>query len=118
MCTREPQFLNPCHVPRIEGKHVSDSIWAYVKPHGIFFSFSVQQQLFTSAAFGHLFSSLYADQVTNSSYRQYIVLIVVKMGIGDYSPGSIWYYAPNKAAPVVFIILFSVSGALHAWQTM
>ncbi|KAI4946605.1 hypothetical protein J4E91_007294 [Alternaria rosae] len=40
------------------------------------------------------------------------------MGMGDYSPGSIWYYAPNKAAPIVFIILFSISGALHAWQTI
>ncbi|KAF2128919.1 hypothetical protein P153DRAFT_291953 [Dothidotthia symphoricarpi CBS 119687] len=39
------------------------------------------------------------------------------MGMGDYSPGSKWYYAPNKIAPIIFIILFSVSGALHAWQT-
>lgn len=40
------------------------------------------------------------------------------MGMGDYSPGSVWYYAPNKAAPVVFIILFLISGVLHAYQTM
>jgi hypothetical protein len=40
------------------------------------------------------------------------------MGMGDYSPGSVWYYGPNKAAPIVFIILFFISGALHAWQTM
>ncbi|KAJ8115543.1 hypothetical protein OPT61_g2838 [Boeremia exigua] len=40
------------------------------------------------------------------------------MGMGDYSPGSVWYYAPDKAAPIVFIILFSLSGALHAYQTI
>lgn len=40
------------------------------------------------------------------------------MGMGDYSPGSVWYYAPNKAAPIVFIILFFISGALHAYQTI
>ncbi|KAF2660167.1 hypothetical protein K491DRAFT_649702 [Lophiostoma macrostomum CBS 122681] len=40
------------------------------------------------------------------------------MGMGDYSPGSVWYYAPNKAAPIVFIILFFISGVLHAWQTI
>ncbi|KAF1944921.1 hypothetical protein EJ02DRAFT_452010 [Clathrospora elynae] len=40
------------------------------------------------------------------------------MGMRDWSPGSVWYYAPNKAAPIVFIILFSISGALHAWKRM
>jgi hypothetical protein len=40
------------------------------------------------------------------------------MGMGDYSPGSKWYYAPNKVAPIIFIILFLISGAVHTWQTM
>lgn len=40
------------------------------------------------------------------------------MGLGDYSPGSVWYYAPNKAAPILFIILFAVSGIVHTWQTI
>ncbi|KAF2810789.1 uncharacterized protein BDZ99DRAFT_497746 [Mytilinidion resinicola] len=40
------------------------------------------------------------------------------MGLGDYSPGSIWYYAPNKVAPIVFIVLFLISGIIHAWQTI
>ncbi|KAH6642788.1 RTA1 like protein-domain-containing protein [Boeremia exigua] len=40
------------------------------------------------------------------------------MGMGDYSPGSVWYYAPNKVAPIIFIILFTLSGALHAYQTI
>ncbi|KAF1961106.1 hypothetical protein CC80DRAFT_230042 [Byssothecium circinans] len=39
------------------------------------------------------------------------------MGMGDYSPGSIWYYAPNKPAPIVFIVLFFLSGTLHTYQT-
>lgn len=56
------------------------------------------------------------------------------MGMGDYckstaitcktswliyaAPGSIWYYAPNKAAPILFIVLFFISGVIHAWQTI
>ena len=40
------------------------------------------------------------------------------MGMGDYSPGSVWYYAPNKAAPILFIILFAISGTIHAYQTL
>ncbi|KAL5399870.1 hypothetical protein PMIN06_002667 [Paraphaeosphaeria minitans] len=40
------------------------------------------------------------------------------MGMGDYSSGSIWYYAPDKAAPIVFIVLFFISGVIHAWQTV
>lgn len=33
------------------------------------------------------------------------------------APGSVWFYAPNKAAPIVFTVLFCLSGAVHAWQT-
>ncbi|KAF2016609.1 hypothetical protein BU24DRAFT_391918 [Aaosphaeria arxii CBS 175.79] len=40
------------------------------------------------------------------------------MGMGDYSPGSVWYYAPNKAAPIVFIVLFLISGVIHTYQTI
>jgi hypothetical protein len=40
------------------------------------------------------------------------------MGLGDYSPGSKWYYAPNKGAPIAFIILFFISGVVHAYQTL
>jgi hypothetical protein len=40
------------------------------------------------------------------------------MGMGDYSPGSKWFYAPNKVAPIIFIIVFFVSGVLHAFQTV
>ncbi|PSN68500.1 hypothetical protein BS50DRAFT_367167 [Corynespora cassiicola Philippines] len=40
------------------------------------------------------------------------------MGMGDYSPGSVWYYAPNRVAPIVFIVLFFISGAIHVWQTI
>ncbi|CAI6333981.1 unnamed protein product [Periconia digitata] len=40
------------------------------------------------------------------------------MAMGKYSPGSIWFYAPNKVAPIVFIVLFFISGILHAWQTI
>ncbi|MBE7181293.1 MAG: RTA1 domain-containing protein [Terriglobus roseus] len=30
--------------------------------------------------------------------------------------GSVWYYAPNKVAPIVFAALFFVSGLVHLWQ--
>ncbi|KAF2205414.1 hypothetical protein GQ43DRAFT_477383 [Delitschia confertaspora ATCC 74209] len=40
------------------------------------------------------------------------------MGLGDYSPGSIWYYAPNKGAPIAFIILFFISCCIHTYQTL
>ncbi|KAF2736844.1 hypothetical protein EJ04DRAFT_462272 [Polyplosphaeria fusca] len=40
------------------------------------------------------------------------------MGMGDYSPGSVWYYAPNKIAPIIFIVLFFISGSIHAFQTI
>jgi hypothetical protein len=32
--------------------------------------------------------------------------------------GSLWFYAPNKEAPVVFALLFLVSGILHGYQCM
>jgi len=32
--------------------------------------------------------------------------------------GSLWFYAPNKGAPVVWAFLFLVSGLWHAWQCM
>ncbi|KAL2072120.1 hypothetical protein VTL71DRAFT_11463 [Oculimacula yallundae] len=35
---------------------------------------------------------------------------------GKYVDGSLWFYAPNKGAPVVFAFLFLVSGVWHAWQ--
>jgi hypothetical protein len=35
---------------------------------------------------------------------------------GIIVPGSMWYYAPNKIAPIIFIVLFFVSGGVHVWQ--
>ncbi|PMD42339.1 hypothetical protein L207DRAFT_632118 [Hyaloscypha variabilis F] len=37
---------------------------------------------------------------------------------GQYVNGSLWFYAPNKVAPVVWALLFLVSGVTHAWQCM
>jgi hypothetical protein len=34
----------------------------------------------------------------------------------DQVDGSLWFYAPNKEAPVVFAFLFTVSMVLHAYQ--
>jgi hypothetical protein len=32
--------------------------------------------------------------------------------------GSLWIYAPNKGAPVIWAVLFAVSMGLHIWQCM
>lgn len=35
---------------------------------------------------------------------------------GQYVNGSLWFYAPNKGAPVVWAVLFAISGGTHAYQ--
>ncbi|KAJ5760523.1 RTA-like protein [Penicillium odoratum] len=35
----------------------------------------------------------------------------------SYQDGSLWFYAPNKGAPIAFAILFAISGAIHFYQT-
>jgi hypothetical protein len=32
--------------------------------------------------------------------------------------GSIWFYAPNKGAPVFFTVAFAASGGYHVYQCM
>ncbi|PSR77227.1 hypothetical protein BD289DRAFT_151876 [Coniella lustricola] len=36
---------------------------------------------------------------------------------GQYVPGSLWIYAPNKGAPVFFAVAFGASTAWQLWQT-
>lgn len=33
-------------------------------------------------------------------------------------PGSIWFYAPNKGAPVAWTFFFAASCVVHIWQCM
>lgn len=33
-------------------------------------------------------------------------------------PGSVFFYAPNKGAPVFFAVAFAISGAFHIYQCM
>lgn len=35
---------------------------------------------------------------------------------GQYVPGSVYFYAPDKGAPVFFTLAFAVTGAWHLWQ--
>ncbi|KAF7719749.1 Uncharacterized protein PECH_005690 [Penicillium ucsense] len=35
----------------------------------------------------------------------------------SYQNGSLWYYAPDKGATIVFAILFAISGIVHLYQT-
>lgn len=35
---------------------------------------------------------------------------------GKYVDGSLWVYAPNKVAPVIWAVLFFTSGVIHAYQ--
>ncbi|KAK8091811.1 hypothetical protein PG997_002172 [Apiospora hydei] len=37
---------------------------------------------------------------------------------GRYVDGSVWFYAPNKGAPIFFAIAFFASGCCHLWQTI
>jgi hypothetical protein len=37
--------------------------------------------------------------------------------MGGHVDGSIYYYAPNKVAPVIFTVLFFSSGMIHFYQT-
>ncbi|KAK3301532.1 uncharacterized protein B0H64DRAFT_41227 [Chaetomium fimeti] len=38
------------------------------------------------------------------------------METGEYVEGSVYFYAPNKGAPVFFAVAFAASGALHTWK--
>ncbi|KAL2163729.1 hypothetical protein VTH06DRAFT_5787 [Thermothelomyces fergusii] len=38
------------------------------------------------------------------------------MALGEYVDGSVYFYAPNKGAPVFFAVAFAVSGAHHAYS--
>lgn len=37
---------------------------------------------------------------------------------GKYVENSIWFYAPVKPAPIIFLILFLLSFTLHLYQTI
>ncbi|KAI2635556.1 RTA1 like protein-domain-containing protein [Hypomontagnella submonticulosa] len=37
---------------------------------------------------------------------------------GKYVDGSIWFYAPNKGAPIFFAIAYAATGIWHAWQAV
>ncbi|KAI9792944.1 MAG: hypothetical protein M1816_001266 [Peltula sp. TS41687] len=36
--------------------------------------------------------------------------------MGAYVKSSVWYYAPNKVAPIVFAVLFFISACIHVFQ--
>ncbi|KAJ4291553.1 hypothetical protein N0V88_006151 [Collariella sp. IMI 366227] len=38
------------------------------------------------------------------------------MGSGEPVPGSVYFYAPNKGAPVFFAVAFAASGFFHIYQ--
>ncbi|EOD42876.1 putative rta1 domain protein [Neofusicoccum parvum UCRNP2] len=38
--------------------------------------------------------------------------------MSNYVEGSMWYYAPSKVAPIIFMILFLLSGLAHLYQTI
>ena len=46
------------------------------------------------------------------------ILLPPPLHIADFVEvdGSLWLYAPNKVAPVVWTVLFAVSMGLHIWQ--
>lgn len=38
--------------------------------------------------------------------------------MSSYVQSSLWYYTPNKGAPIAFALLFLFSGLLHTYQTL
>ncbi|KAI9703065.1 MAG: hypothetical protein M1820_005937 [Bogoriella megaspora] len=38
--------------------------------------------------------------------------------MSTYVENSVWFYDPNKAAPILFIILFFLTATLHTYQTL
>ncbi|PKS12318.1 hypothetical protein jhhlp_001618 [Lomentospora prolificans] len=40
------------------------------------------------------------------------------MAYGEYVPGSYYFYAPNKGAPIFFAIAFALTGAFHLYQNI
>ncbi|KAJ5103499.1 RTA-like protein [Penicillium argentinense] len=36
----------------------------------------------------------------------------------SYQEGSLWFYAPNKGAPIAFAVLFALSGGIHFYQCL
>ncbi|EKG09463.1 RTA-like protein [Macrophomina phaseolina MS6] len=38
--------------------------------------------------------------------------------MSEYVEGSMWYYAPNKVLPIVFMTLFLLSGLMHLYQNI
>ncbi|KAI1771598.1 RTA1 like protein-domain-containing protein [Hypoxylon cercidicola] len=37
---------------------------------------------------------------------------------GQYVDGSVWFFAPNKGAPIFFAVAYLVTGAVHFWQAL
>ncbi|KAI9679207.1 MAG: hypothetical protein M1817_005226 [Caeruleum heppii] len=38
--------------------------------------------------------------------------------MSDYAEGSHWYYAPNKVAPIVFIVILCLASSAHVYYTV
>jgi hypothetical protein len=57
--------------------------------------------------------------IEERSYRKYYTIFEILI-LPDHAkePGSLWFYAPNKGAPIAFAILFAISGAVHFYQTL
>lgn len=41
-----------------------------------------------------------------------------KLTPSDLVQGSVYFYAPNKGAPVFFAVAFALSGCFHTYQCM
>ncbi len=58
----------------------------------------------------------FVSLTTNSqTEKSHLDELFIKMT--QYAEGSLFYYAPNKVAPIVFSALFLLSGLLHFYQT-
>lgn len=56
--------------------------------------------------------------VVDTCWEQLVFTLHERILTRRIVPDSLWYYAPNKGAPVFFAVAFGISTAYHLWQTM
>lgn len=64
----------------------------------------------------YVFTMNFRSLTTNSQNKK-ILFGQAFTKMTQYAEGSLFYYAPNKVAPIIFSALFLLSGLLHFYQT-
>lgn len=62
------------------------------------------------------FSNFYWDIIAFFDDPALQLSFGIDMADGKRVEGSVWFYAPKKVGPAIFMGLFLISGAVHLWQ--